>query len=132
MSLGIENSRRFRAFPVWATLKAYGKQGIRANIEKNIQQAKRFAQWIENSAQYVLVKPCQLNIVLFKPNPDVTTLTSATCMERLNDSGAVLLSPGSWNDEPIIRAALSNWATSDDDIERVIHALNETILMHVI
>jgi len=127
MSLGIENSRRFRAFPVWATLKAYGKQGIRVNIEKNIQQAKRLAQWIEDSAQYVLVKPCQLNIVLFKPNPDFTTITSGVCMKLLNESGCVFLSPGRWNDEPIIRAALSNWSTTDDDVERGINALNEII-----
>jgi len=127
MSLGIENSRRFRAFPVWATLKAYGKQGIRANIEKNIQQAKRLAQWIEASKQYVLVKPCQLNIVLFKPNPDFTPVTSEECMELLNESGCVLLSPGSWNAQPIIRAALSNWSTSDEDVERVINALKVVI-----
>lgn len=125
MSLGIENSRRFRAFPVWATLLAYGKQGIMDNIKSNMRQASMLADWIDQSANYVLLKPCELNVVLFKPNGAVLSLSTDECMTKLNASGQVFLTPGIWQGQPIIRAALSNWATSDEDVQRVITALEK-------
>ena len=124
MSLGIENSRRFRGFPVWATLMAYGRNGIRDKIESNIHQAKTLAKWISESDKFQLVKSCELNVVLFKPNPTVLKLTSNECLVQLNISGQVFLTPGSWNGEPIIRAALSNWSTCDKDVQKVITTLN--------
>jgi glutamate/tyrosine decarboxylase-like PLP-dependent enzyme len=125
MSLGIENSRRFRAFPVWATLLAYGKQGITHNIKTNMRQASVLAQWLEQSDKFELLKPCELNVVLFKPNTAVLGLTSAECLAKLNASGQVFLTPGAWQGQAIIRAALSNWATSDEDVQQVITALNQ-------
>jgi glutamate/tyrosine decarboxylase-like PLP-dependent enzyme len=125
MSLGIENSRRFRAFPVWATLMVYGKSGIRAAIEQNIAQAKKLALWIDQSPKYTLVKPCELHIVLFKPNQAVLKLSSADCMTQANQTGEVFLSPGSWQGDPILRAALSNWTTTDEDVDKVIAMLAE-------
>jgi glutamate/tyrosine decarboxylase-like PLP-dependent enzyme len=124
MSLGIENSRRFRAFPVWATLMAYGRKGVKANIESNIRQAKVLANWIQESDKFVLLKPCDLNVVLFKPSSAKFNLSSDECIAKLNSSGQVFLTPGQWNGEAIIRAALSNWSTTDDDVQRVITTLN--------
>ena len=124
MSRGIENSRRFRAFPVWATLMAYGRNGVRDNIKSNIRQASMLANWIDDSDKFLLVKPCELNVVLFKPNLALLNLTSDECITKLNLSGQVFLTPGLWNEESIIRAALSNWSTSDNDVQRVIDTLN--------
>jgi glutamate/tyrosine decarboxylase-like PLP-dependent enzyme len=127
MSLGIENSRRFRAFPVWATLMAYGKEGIKNEVQKNVEQAQKLAEWIDESPDYILVKPCELNVVLFKPNEENLRLTSNECMEKLNKSGQVFLTPGRWQGEPIIRAALSSWATTDNDINMVIRSLSDIL-----
>lgn len=124
MSIGIENSRRFRAFPVWATLLAYGQAGIKEHVQGNVRQAKMLANWLASSDKFILVKPCDLNVVLFKPNPERLTLNSEECMRVLNKSGQVLLSPGKWQNQSVIRAALSNWSTSDEDVERVITCLN--------
>jgi len=124
MSLGIENSRRFRAFPVWATLMAYGRNGVKENITANIHQAGTLANWLDKSEKFVLVKPCELNVVLFKPNSARLNFSSDECIAKLNESGQVFLTPGSWKGQPIIRAALSNWSTSDDDVQRVITTLN--------
>ncbi|WP_144212884.1 pyridoxal phosphate-dependent decarboxylase family protein [Shewanella donghaensis] len=128
MSLGIENSRRFRAFPVWATLKAYGKEGIKAQVSRNVAQAKQLAQWLEASDLYELVKPCELNVVLFKPKANLaeeslTAMSANECMLKLNQTGEIFFTPGVWNGEPIIRAAISNWVTTEEDMQTAIRAL---------
>ena len=124
MALGIENSRRFRAFPAWATMKAYGIEGIRQAVAANVKHAQRLASWIKHSDGLKLVKECDLNVVLFKPNPDVFPLSSAEVMNALNKQGDVFFSPGNWNGESIIRAAFSNWSTTDEDVDKIIAALS--------
>lgn len=123
MSLGVENSRRFRAFPVWATLKAYGKEGIKQKILSNIYHAKKVATWIENADDFTLVKPCELNVILFQPDQTNLNMSCAECMDKLNLSGKVFVTPGMWKGKPVIRAAISNWSTTDEDIETVISTL---------
>ena len=125
MSLGIENSRRFRGFPVWATLKAYGVQGVAEAVKNNIQQAKKLADWLDRSQFFTLVKECHLNIVLFKPDPLQYPFNSAETMASLNQQGDVFFSPGVWKGQPIIRAAFSNWGTQQQDLDKIIYALDK-------
>jgi glutamate/tyrosine decarboxylase-like PLP-dependent enzyme len=122
MSIGIENSRRFRAFPVWLSLLAYGKEGVKHWVEKNIESSRQLASWLDKSEFYELVNPCKMNVVLFRPNCDGLTQQQADQLtaERLlliNQDGRIYLSPGVWQGNQIIRAALSNWQTDAGDIE---------------
>lgn len=133
MSIGIENSRRFRAFPVWLSLLAYGKQGIKQWVINNIESSKQLASWLDESDDYELVYPCQMNVVLFRPNCKGLTPQQADQLtnERLlaiNQDGRIYLSPGVWQGNQIIRAALSNWQTDAGDIEVAKQVLKELSL----
>lgn len=133
MSLGIENSRRFRALPIWLSLLAYGRQGVSGWIKRNIEVAKSLADWLEQSPDYELVYPCQLNVVLFRPkaqglsSAEHDTLTGSY-LDAINQDGRLLLSPGKWQGKGIIRAALSNWQTDDSDVEMAKQALTEIVV----
>jgi glutamate/tyrosine decarboxylase-like PLP-dependent enzyme len=118
-SMGIENSRRFRALPVCATLIGYGKEGIKKQIHNNVLLAKEFAQWLDNSDKYELVKPCELNVVLFCPGSSHPLKNVEACLAAINASGRVFMTPGVWQGKPIIRAAFSNWVTTHSDIAKV-------------
>ncbi len=130
MSLGVENSRRFRAFPVWLSLLAYGKNGIANWVNSNIRLSKLLANWLDDSESYELVHPCQMNVVLFRPNciglnqQEADQKTSHRLLE-INQDGRIYLSPGRWQGKQIIRAALSNWETSEADIEIAQSVLTE-------
>ncbi|MBQ4852422.1 pyridoxal-dependent decarboxylase [Pseudoalteromonas sp. MMG012] len=124
MSMGIENSRRFRALPVWATLLSYGRQGITAHIQSNVDLAQALASWLENSQYYVLLKPCELNVVLFKPGNMHVLQEVGLCLDAINQSGKVFMTPGVWQGEHIIRAAFSNWETTTEDLLCVIELLD--------
>ncbi|WMN61847.1 aminotransferase class I/II-fold pyridoxal phosphate-dependent enzyme (plasmid) [Pseudoalteromonas xiamenensis] len=124
MSIGIENSRRFRALPVFATLLSYGRDGVRAQIMHNIKCAEQLANWIRSSEGYELVKECLLNVVLFKPK-NGSDEDTRNVLKKVNQSGKVFMTPGRWQGQSVIRAAFSNWRTTDEDVEIAVRVLSE-------
>lgn len=121
---GIENSRRFRALPVWMTLYAYGVEGYRQMIANNCAQALQLANWIAASDQYELLSPCNLNVVIFRPRL-CSEAEVKQCLRQINDSAKVFMTPGVWQGSNGIRAAISNWKTTAEDIEQVCQLLGE-------
>ncbi|TQV85410.1 pyridoxal phosphate-dependent decarboxylase family protein [Aliikangiella coralliicola] len=130
LSLGVENSRRFRALPVWLSLLTYGKKGIADWVNRNVKLAKFFAKEINKSQDYELLHDCQLNVVLFRPNCEGLSDIEATqktkkFLKAINLDGRVFLSPGLWQGKQCIRAALSNWETQTSDVDIVMQCLTD-------
>lgn len=122
-NMGIENSRRFRALPIWMTLKAYGREGYRELVESNCQQATALADWVSQSQHYELLYPCQLNVVVFRPRT-LHNLTVSEILQQINRSGDVYMTPGKWQGKEAIRAAFCNWQTTTEDVKKVCNVLD--------
>ncbi|NQY66091.1 MAG: aminotransferase class I/II-fold pyridoxal phosphate-dependent enzyme [Alteromonadaceae bacterium] len=121
LAMGIENSRRFRALPVWFTLLKYGREGIKEWVQRNMELADELANWIEQRSEFELSVPCQLNVVVFRPyskhlSNEQSDKFTTLFLEQVNKDGKIFLSPGVWQGQKVIRAALSNWQTSKEDI----------------
>lgn len=132
MSLGIENSRRFRALPVWMTLLTYGQEGIASWVKRNIECAKLLASMIKDSPNFELMLDCKLNVVLFRPNCQGLDQIQADYrttefMQAVNSDGRIFVSPGYWQGKKVIRAAISNWETQALDIDIGMTCLEEVI-----
>ncbi|KAF9284481.1 Protein phosphatase PP2A regulatory subunit B, partial [Mortierella alpina] len=124
MNISIENSQRFRALPVWATLKAYGREGYRRIVEENCRFAKTMYSWMKETRPdlyTVLTEECPLNIVVFSQTPpqsekeassEVLEKRNVALLNRINHTGVAYFSPTVWNGLPAIRAAISNWKTT--------------------
>ncbi|MCA9739494.1 MAG: aspartate aminotransferase family protein, partial [Gemmatimonadetes bacterium] len=67
--LGPESSRRARAFAVWATLKAYGREGYRTMVEHHLDLAQHLAQRVDAAPDLERLADVPLNIVCFRFNP---------------------------------------------------------------
>jgi glutamate/tyrosine decarboxylase-like PLP-dependent enzyme len=148
ISLGIENSRRFRAFPVWLSLLAYGRSGITAWVEKDVRLARTLASWCDESTQFELVFYGGLNVVLFRRTPallaadgsrhlpgsavgagqssrgsisaDEADTQTLSLLEVLNDRGVAYMTAPMWRDgRRAIRAAFSNYSTTTSDLQLV-------------
>ena len=63
-------SRRARAFPVWATLRAYGREGHRAIVEHDLDLAQHLADAVDAAPDLERLAEVQLNIVCFRYRPD--------------------------------------------------------------
>lgn len=128
MNRGVEQSRRYRALPLWMTLIAYGKTGYRELIERHCDYAQRIASWIDNSTCYQMLCEVRLNILIFRyyragNSPQEVAALNKRVLSNLNDSGEIYITPTKYKGEFALRLSISNWMTQPEDIDRVIAAL---------
>src|SRR5258707_6736783 len=62
-------SRRARALPVWATLRAYGRDGYRAMVERHLRLAQRVARQVDEAPDLERLAEVPLNVVCFRFHP---------------------------------------------------------------
>ena len=129
-AIGPESSRRARSFAVWATLKAYGKDGHQAIVEHCLDIAQHFVRQLENSPEFELMADVNLNIVAFRFNPGERTDEQ---LDQLNiELGEAVLADGRFlvgtskiGPRTIFRPAFSNWRTRPVDVEEFTEVLSE-------
>ena len=116
LNIGIENSRRFRGLPVYATLMAYGRAGYVDILERQIRFARAVAGFIENHEMLDLL-PEYLQgsqtaiqnvyiVVLFRAND---AKLNQQLVQRINATSRMYVSGTIWKHEPACRIAVSNW-----------------------
>lgn len=82
--------RRFRALKLWAVLRWYGAQGLRAHIREHVALAQEFAGWVGADDRFEVVAPHPLSLVCFRlRGPDEP---NERLLELLNASGRLYLS----------------------------------------
>jgi glutamate/tyrosine decarboxylase-like PLP-dependent enzyme len=123
-----ENSRRLKALPVWFSLMAYGKNGIAAVVQNAIDMANLLGQYIEQSKAYELLAPVRLNTVCFTLKGNEHQNKVQACLNQLNQSEKVFMTPTVYKGKKGIRAAFVNWRTTSEDIDIAIKLLNNIIL----
>ncbi|KAI8898651.1 pyridoxal phosphate-dependent transferase [Globomyces pollinis-pini] len=125
MNRSLENSKRFRALPIWFSLKSLGKNGYTTIIENNCQFAFEFGNWINRSKHYSLLAPVQLNIVLFKAENGNTR----DILKAINETGLVFMTGTVHNNEYGIRCAVSNWSTTiERDFKILVDVMNQVLI----
>ncbi len=105
---------------------AYGKKGYREIVVHCCSLAQQLGQGIEQSSHFELLAPVRLNIVCFTLR-DANAEQRNQFLERLKEDGRVLLTPTLFAEKPAIRAAFSNWSTSENDIPLILEALEECV-----
>jgi glutamate/tyrosine decarboxylase-like PLP-dependent enzyme len=119
-----ETSRRWRALPSWFTIMAYGRAGHREIVERNCRLAKKFGDAIQTSAEFRLLSPVRMNVVCFTlSGGPVTSQAVQTFLNAIRDEGTVFFTPTVYKGIPAIRAAISNWQTTEDDIDAALGSL---------
>ena len=129
-AIGPESSRRARSFAVWATLKAYGRDGHQKIVEHCLDIAQHFAKQVRNNHHLELMADVPLNIVAFRYNPGGVDDKQ---LDHLNDQlGDLLLEDGRFlvgtskiGDRTIFRPAFSNWRTRESDVEELADVVTE-------
>jgi len=59
-------TRRMNSLKLWLTLRIHGRQAYEEHINRQVQLARDFAKWIDNSEEFELAAPMMLTIVNFR------------------------------------------------------------------
>jgi len=129
-AIGPESSRRARSFAVWATIKAYGRDGHRRIVEHCLDIAQHFAKQVALKSQLELMNDVQLNIVAFRYNPGGMSDEELDALnERLGEAvladGRFLVGTSKIGPRTVFRPAFSNWRTRPEDVEEFANAVVE-------
>ncbi|MFC4590802.1 pyridoxal phosphate-dependent decarboxylase family protein [Sphaerisporangium corydalis] len=128
--LGPESSRRARALPIWATLRAYGRSGYREMAERHHDLALRLGGIVEQAPDLELLAPVRLCVVCFRyrppgvPEEELNELNRRIGVELLAD-GRVFAGTTTYRGMTALRPAIVNWRTTETDIDLLASVVGE-------
>ena len=120
-----EFSRRARGVGVYATLRSLGRDGLAELVERAVALAQRFAGALAASGHAEIVNEVVSNQVLVRwvaDDGDNGRLAEAV-MAAVRAEGVAFLSGTTYRGERLMRISVSDWATDEADVDRVVEAL---------
>ncbi len=129
-NLSAGSSQRARALPIWATLRAYGRQGYRAMVERHHDLALRLGELVEAAPELELLAPVRLCVTCFRyRKPGATGPELDELNRRLGEAlladGRVYAGTTVYRGMTALRPAIVNWRTTEDDIELLVSVVRE-------
>jgi glutamate/tyrosine decarboxylase-like PLP-dependent enzyme len=114
-----EFSRRARGFAVYAALRSLGRSGLAELVERTCECARRFAGGIADLEGVEVLNEVVLNQVLFRFDTDERT---ERILRAVQEAGEVWMSGTTWDGRRAIRISVSNWQTTDEEIDLALAA----------
>ena len=129
-NLGPEMSRRARALPVWATLRAYGREGHRAIVERHLRLARRVAKQVDAAPDLERLSDVHLNVVCFRYHPTYVPEAELNDLNRrlgemVLEDGRVYFGTTDYAGKVAFRPAIVNWRTREEDVDLIVQVVRE-------
>ena len=124
MEYSIPLGRRFRGLKLWFIMRAYGREGIMANLREHIRLAEQLAGRVDEHPDFERLAPTPFSLVCFRYRPSGTPVTMLNQLnERLlnavNETGEFFLSNTILNGQFTIRVAIGNIRTDQAHLDRL-------------
>jgi aromatic-L-amino-acid/L-tryptophan decarboxylase len=115
--------RRFRALKLWAVLRCFGREGLQAMIREHIRLAAEFERWVRAEPGWEVCAPRHFSLVCFRL--DASDEENAALLERANATGELFISHTRLDGRYVLRLAIGNARTTEDDVRRAWEVLRE-------
>ena len=115
-----ELSRRGRAVPVWALLRALGRTGVADLVDGFCRHAATFAEALDAIEGAEVLNDVVFTQVCASFGSDERT---QEVVRRILADGTTWMSGSRWHGRAVLRISVSSWATTDDDVRRSVEAL---------
>ncbi|UFN45798.1 pyridoxal phosphate-dependent decarboxylase family protein [Nocardioides okcheonensis] len=115
-----EISRRGRAFPVWAVLRALGRDGVAELVDGFCDHATAFADGIAAIEGARVLNDVVFTQVCASFGDDDRT---RAVVEAMLADGTAWTTGSRWHDRAVLRVSVSNWSTTGDDVRAALDAL---------
>jgi glutamate/tyrosine decarboxylase-like PLP-dependent enzyme len=119
-----ELSRRARGVPVWAVLRTLGRSGVTALVDRLAGHAAAFAEAVGELDGAEVLHDVVFTQVCVAFGDDARTLD---VVGRMLEDGTAWTSGSVWHGRAVLRIAVSNWSTTDQDVERTLAALRTAV-----
>ncbi|MFL5946068.1 MAG: pyridoxal phosphate-dependent decarboxylase family protein [Gaiellaceae bacterium] len=113
--------RRFRSLKLWAVLRCYGREGLQDRIREAVRLAELFEGWVRGEAGWEVCAPRHFSLVCFRH--EGSDEHNEEIVERVNRSGELFLSHTRVADRYVLRLAIGNERTTEEDVARAWAAL---------
>ncbi|MHB8186975.1 MAG: pyridoxal phosphate-dependent decarboxylase family protein [Dermatophilaceae bacterium] len=120
-----ELSRRGRAFPVWAVLRSLGRSGVAELVERLCRHASTFATGLDDIVGAAVVNDVEFTQVCATFGSDQRT---KEVVRRLLEDGTAWMTGSTWRDRSVLRISVSNWSTTENDVERSLDAVRKAVI----
>lgn len=120
-----EFSRRARGVGVYAALRSLGRDGVDEIVTRVVRHARAFADALTASGRAEIVNEVVSNQVLVRwlaPDGDGARVADAV-MAGVRAEGIAFFSGTTYRGERLMRISVSDWATDEQDVRRVVAAL---------
>jgi glutamate/tyrosine decarboxylase-like PLP-dependent enzyme len=141
-----EYSRRARGFAAWAAMRELGRTGIAQLIERQVALAGRFAEALRaagtsgtdssetgssetgSAASIEILNDVVFNQVLVRfpsasGDPAASDARTRAVVAAVQDDGTCWLSGTTWHGLAAMRISVSNWSTTEADVDRSVDAI---------
>jgi glutamate/tyrosine decarboxylase-like PLP-dependent enzyme len=115
-----EMSRRSRGVPVWAALRASGRTGVVEMVDRLCRHALTFADALAGIPGVEILNDVVFTQVCVSFGSEERTVA---VVDRMLAEGTAWTSGSRWRDRAVLRIAVSNAGTTDEDVARSIEAL---------
>ena len=103
--------------------EVYKDENLQALIREHVRLAQLFASWVEEEPGWEVVAPHPLSVVCFRR--EGSDEENEAIRERVNRSGEAFLSGTRLNGRYVLRLAIGNARSSEDDVGRAWAALQD-------
>jgi aromatic-L-amino-acid decarboxylase len=106
--------RRFRALKLWAVLRCLGREGLQAMVREHIRLAELFETWVREEPGWDVCAPRRFSLVCFRR--EGSDAENEALLERVNAGGEIFISHTRLDGRYVLRLAIGNLRTSEDDV----------------
>jgi len=106
--------RRFRALKLWAVLRCYGRTGLQERIREHVRLAELFEELVRAEEGWEVTAPRPFSVVCFRR--EGSDEDNERLLERVNASGEVFISHTRLRERYVLRLAIGNFRTTEDDV----------------
>ena len=116
-----DSSRRARAFASWAALRSLGRHGVAELVERNCALARLAAELLAAAPGVEVLNDVVLNQVLIRFGDD--DAVTDRVIAGVQADGTCWLGGTVWKGQRAMRLSVSNWSTTEPDIDRSVEAI---------
>jgi len=117
----LDSSRRARGFALYAALRSLGRDGVRDLVERCCTLALRMKRHLTAAPGVTVLNEVNLNQVLVRFGDD--DARTRAVIERVQTEGVAWMGGTVWRGKAAMRISVSNWATTEEDIDRTAEAI---------